>query len=129
MPVLKELQVAAPHATIHHHCDARFAGTLRGGFVDHALLQPEFLDAELDATLNDGGDMLGSTKHIRDVRQLGQAFQVWEGLLAEHLMNLRAHRDDAIAETLQALRNAKTGARLIRRQPDHRDAVYAHSKF
>ena len=34
------------------------------------------------------------------------------------------HRDDAIAETLQAARNAKTGARLVRRQTDHGDAVY-----
>jgi hypothetical protein len=29
------------HAAAHHHCEAGFARSLRGGFVHHAFLQPD----------------------------------------------------------------------------------------
>ena len=91
----------------------------RGGLVDDAFLQPEIPDAEADAAFDDARDMLGSAKHVHDIRQPGQAFQVWIGPLAQHLGYQRAHRDDAIAGALQAARNAKTGARRVGRQTYH----------
>lgn len=113
----------APYADIHHHGDACLPGAQCGGFVNHALLQPELPDAELDTAIHDGGNMLGCAKHIHDVRQFGQAFQVGVRFLAQYFSNHRAHRYDAVTITLQALRNMKAGAIRVGRQTQHRHAM------
>ncbi len=118
-----KLDTIAPQAAVHHHVDARFPRAPRGGFVDHAVLQPQVFDAQPDAAFDDGRHMHRRAEHVHDVGPFGQAFQIRIGFLAQHLVNPRSNGDDAITQALQSLCDTEARARRIGRQPDYRDVA------
>ena len=97
--------------------------------MNDAILQPEVLDAESDAAFHDGRNVFRRAKHIHDIGQFGEAFQVRKSFFAQHLYNHGAHRHDAVAETLQTLCYAKTGPCRIRRQTHYCDTVHLMQQF
>ena len=77
-----------------------FAGFLGGLVVDYSLLHPDCGHLELNCLIHNLLHEFGAPENIHDVDPLRHVEQRDEGLLAQTLLNLRIHWNDAVAMTL-----------------------------
>ena len=93
-------------ATIHDRENAGTYRALGSGLIDHPLLQPQRRQLEANALIHDRGHVLRPAEDIDDVHalvrpeHLRQLIEACDRRLAEDLLGIGIHWDDAIAEAL-----------------------------
>jgi hypothetical protein len=108
------------NAAIHDHKQPRFARLLRCRFVHHSLLHPYGARFQLNRLVDDFWHEFRPPENIYDINRLWNIQQRGIRLLAENLVSLRIHGNDAVALRLHVGGNAMTGTHRIVGKPNHR---------
>ena len=105
---------------VHDHAQARGAGSLGGGGVDHAELQPDRLGADRDRLVDVRAGLRGAPEDVDDVDRLVDVVHARDAALPEDLVRVGVDRDHAEAAALQQRRDPVRVAGGVGRAPDHR---------
>ena len=92
-------------ASVHDHENPSFACLFCGLLMDDGFLHPDYWNFELNRLIDDLFHIFRTAKNVYDINLFWNIEQRWIRLLAQSLVDVRIHRDDAITMGLHVRRD------------------------
>jgi hypothetical protein len=102
-------------AAVHHGENTGITGTRRRRLIDHAILEPQRGQSQLDALVDNASHVFRPAEDIDNVHPLigtqrfRQMLQVGHHRLTQNHLGVRRHWNDSITKALQSARHTVTG--------------------
>jgi len=108
-------------AGVYDYEEAGAASAFGGFVVRNAFLHPDGAGADADGRLNDVRHEFRPAENIHDVYLFGNVFQARVAFLTQHVSFARIYWNDAVADRLQVIGDAVTGAKFAIGEADDRN--------